>query len=378
MKEMYIWNIGLINIPEDLNRIISTDGRFLISPTVSSDHYFEMAGEAMYYALSDLELTESYSCQEYKKKIVECLISRVEFCDGYLYHDSLSSNDKDTQLRSSSSAIRILIESSKDGFNVYDIISKLANSHFKYYFEWKEGIWFCHDSSEYENKGPKTHLRSTVLKKQRNNTLTLNTHFDSLSTLLLLKKIENKITLNFSIDECIDKAINSLCALSKVDSKHSLVNKYLQKIDQKILNHNILNSGILSKVYERIAHPVLFKLLSPTFFFDYGFIARDMAVMNRHLDYHIVNMVDIARVLCLLKHSIKGSYHSDLICCYSVILKRGLSLFESVPNYNAYIYTGDMNIAWMGELAVLLDYLSIEYPFKVDSFNFPHYNPFTR
>ena len=54
MKEMYIWNIGLINVPEDLNRIISTDGRFLISPTVSSDHYFEMAGEAMYYALKQI------------------------------------------------------------------------------------------------------------------------------------------------------------------------------------------------------------------------------------------------------------------------------------------------------------------------------------
>lgn len=373
---MYLWNIGAIEVPYDIKKIFSLDGKFLISPTLGQDYFFEMSGESMYYALVDIEKTHGLDMSVYKKRIIDAVLERIHYCNGKLYHNNLTGSGLDTQLRSSSSAIRILIEAIKDGFDNYVTLSNLINYHFQFLFQWSNGIWFCHDTSEYYGRGPKSHIKTRILKKTPNNTLTLNTHFDSLSTLLLLTQYKNRLDLNFSIDQYIYYAFNSMRFLLSSTHSKSHINVYLQKIDCKLLNYNIVRNNLFSKVYERIIHPVLFKIFSPTIFFNNGFIGRDFAVLNRHLDYHIVNLVDIARVLCLLKDYEYWVNYYDVYNSYIHVLEEGVNLGKQVPNFNKYILRGELNIAWICELSTLLLPLNIKNPYCIDHYKYPQYNPF--
>ncbi len=47
-------NIGLINIPENIDKFYSDDG-FLISQRYGNNHIFEMDGEYLYYCLKCIE-----------------------------------------------------------------------------------------------------------------------------------------------------------------------------------------------------------------------------------------------------------------------------------------------------------------------------------
>lgn len=373
---MYLWNIGLINVPNDIDKIFSTDGKFLVSPTLEEDFYFEMSGESMYYALKDLEKNRGIDLSAYKKRISNAVLNRIELCEGKLFHNSLSGKSYDTQLRSSSSAIRILLEAIKDGFDDYYTLSNIINYHYSFYFKWSQGIWFCHDTSEYYGKGPKTHLNIKVFNKDYKNTLTLNTHFDSLSTLLLIEPYIDYLNLSFSIKDYIESALISIQYLIDYNKHHTLINKWLQQLDSKLLNKYIYNDSKSAKLYERIIHPLLFKVVSPTIFFDYGFISRDLAVLNRHIDYHIVNMIDIARVLCLLKKRKDYAGCKNLYDAYFNILMKGLQIGSTIHKYNEYVYRDDLSIAWLCELYALASKLQVDFPYNVEGYSYPKYNPF--
>lgn len=375
MNKMYLWNIGLINIPDEIDRIFSDDGKYLVSPTLQGNHFFEMSGESMYYALKDIEIKTGQNTIEQRERIVYSIKKRIIACGGYLYHESLSSGIADTQLRSTSSAIRILIEGLIDGFDVKEDLVNLANYHFKFFFNWKDGIWFCHDTSEWKKRGPKTHIKSRRMKKDFQNTLTLNTHFDSLSTLLLLRRECPSLNFEFSIDEYITKGNKCIISLFEADDSHNKLNIILQNLDNIILRKAIASKMFPFRIYERIIHPLLFKLFSPTVFFNYGFISRDLAVMNRHLDYMIVNMVDITRYSILAKST--GVELKIISQKLLEKIKQGVKFIDNTKEYQSFLYSKELSIAWLCELSVLLDTLSLGYSFNVESYHYPKYSPFT-
>ncbi len=187
--------IGDIILPDNIYDTFSSNG-YLITKSGGDDCYFEMSGESLYYALLDIERKSNQNMSYYKNLVVNAITMRIEACGGLLLHNSLAQDGEcDTQLRASNSAIRTLLMAKRDGYPIENIIKSLIEYHFKYYFKWREGYWFCHDVSEKNGIKPKTHLMSKVLGKERRNTLTLNTHLDSLSTLLLIEKVvsQNRI-----------------------------------------------------------------------------------------------------------------------------------------------------------------------------------------
>lgn len=373
---MYICNVGSINVPDDIDKIFSSDGKLLISPTLGKEHFFEMSGEAMYYAIKHVENTSGGNLYAYKKRIVDAIVLRINSCGGIIVHNSLSGKENDTQLRATSAAIRAMIVSMIDGFEVKDYVSQLANYHFKFYLQWMEGKWFCHDTSEYNEKGPVTHLRTNVLNTSKENTLTLNTHFDSLSTLMLLEQYEEILNLSFSVNTLLVEALTSLKQLLRIDQNHSKINDKLQALDCKILQRNINTQDRFSLLYERLIHPLIFKVFSPTIFFKYGFIARDMAVLNRHLDYHVVNMVDISRFLCMLKKTSIINENQELFESFKLLLTKAVNIVESVPEYKNKVIDNDLSIAWLCELSLLLKELGITDPYQTQGYDSPQYTPF--
>ena len=146
-----------------------------------------MSGESVYYALQEFEGDYGIDVLSHKKRIVDAIISRLEFGHGRLLHKGFTGEDS-SQFRSTNSALRTLLTAEKDGFEVDKSISSIANHQYSYFFSWKKGVWFCHDTCEMEGKVPWTHIKLWQCGKSVRNSLTLNTHLDSLNTLLLLKK----------------------------------------------------------------------------------------------------------------------------------------------------------------------------------------------
>lgn len=365
--------IGDISFPEDFNEIFTSDGQFLITRILGDDCCFEMSGESMYYSLQELEKKTGDSLYDYKLKIVNAILNRISWGEGYLLHRSFTGR-YDTQFRSSNSALRTLLAASDEGFIVDDAIKVIANFHFKYHFKWINGIWFCHDSSELNGNTPFSHVRSRVAGKSMRNTLTLNTHLDSLNTLLLLKKHHKEYLLDFNIDDYLYKGIISINQLLELKSGISFFAKIFQKIDNYFLNRyldKIATINFISNtIYERIFHSVLFKFLFPTVFFNNGFIARDLSVLNRHVDYLQVNIVDFSRVLNLYKSMVTCGLIKEAILKSDLLidkLERAIYLIENNASLKTFIFSNELQLAWYAEMYFTISNVDEKYREKAKS-----------
>lgn len=366
-KEKLLNQIGKINININFNKIFDKNFRFLISNLFSDSHYFEMTGESMYYALLEQEEKFSVNNNEKKKKIAKAIIERKKYCGGILHHESFN-GEKDTQLRSTSAAIRTLLVAEKDGFIYEKELLEIVDHHFSYYFNWGEAVWFCHDTSEKEGVTPKSHLKTSYWKKEKRNTLTLNTHLDSLTTLLLF--IEQYPNQKEKYKGLLSKSILAVNKIIKTKNKSNYFNSFLQKIDDRIFNvylKKISNPRKSWILYQKIVHPLFFKVLSPTMFFKNGYIGRDMSVANIHVDYFLVNITDFLRLLSVY-NSIESKLDTAKLNTSSIleILEKSFSLLEINENIKAYAKSTDLGKAWYAEAHYLYSFYSKKHEMVVN------------
>ena len=362
MKEWYLVNNGRIVFPEDFPKIFSSDGKYLVSRFYGEDYYFEMSGESMYTAIKGLEIETGKNYSEYRDKIVNAITDRMRACNGILYHTSLVPGKTDTQLRATNSAIRVLIQAQLDGYDVHSELNQLLAYHFQFYMEWGDGVWFCHDQSEYEKHIRKCQLQSKVWGKEAYNTLTLNTHLDSLNTLIILCKHEDKLQIanlnnyenllrrgTIALNTLLNKKTNGLCVgfLQYIDKQFCLLNK-----QKKPAIHFIV------RVFDRFVHPLLFKKLTPIFFFNYGYVARDMAVKSRHIDYLPANIADLLRFYSLSKDYAMVSQVIDIQKMHTIIDK-ALNLLFKLDTF----YQSENDLAWKCEIKQLSCSVGFNYPY---------------
>jgi hypothetical protein len=359
-------NIGRLNIENEFERIFCNKKGFLMRNNLIDGHYFEMTGEFMYYALKELEEVTGISQLDRKEKIVRALQNRKREGNGVFFHKSFV-GENDTQLRSTSAVIRTFLEARKDGFIVDQDILEVVNHHYSYYFEWNTGIWFCHDTSELKGKTPLFHLKTKVYNKSNKNTVTLNTHLDSLTTLLMV--INSGVNCKVDLLTLASKAINSLNNLFEFDKNKKYVNMVLQKVDNMLFNKYLISlpkkqENLFSKFYQKIIHPLFFKIISPTIFFNNGFIGRDLAVCNIHVDYLTVNITDFLRLL-VVYDKVAQKEQSELMKLdrESVLdkISKAIDLIETNKNLKTYIMGNDLQSAWFAEMHYLFSFYSSKY-----------------
>lgn len=375
MKEWYLVNNGKIEFPKDFSKIFSSDGKYLISRFYGMDYYFEMSGESMYSAIKGLEKETGQDYSEYRGRIVMAIVDRMASCNGILSHTSLVPGKTDTQLRATNSAIRVLIQAQLDGYGVLKELKQLLPYHFQFYMEWGGGVWFCHDQSEYEKEIRKCQLQTTVWKKEKYNTLTLNTHLDSLNTLLLLLKNRNQICIdNYAFYEnLLIKGLTALNTLINKDTK-GVFSSVLQLLDKRFYFLHKSNNPILHfvvRAFDRFVHPFLFKNITPVFFFNYGYIARDMAVKSRHMDYLPANIADMLRFYSLLEGNSQISKTINMEVLKTIIDKAISLLFELDS-----LYLNENDLAWKCEIKFLSSLLCFEYVYP-ETWKELHYGSFT-
>lgn len=360
MKEWYLVNNGRIVFPEDFPKIFSSDGKYLISRFYGKDYYFEMSGESMYSAVKGLEKDTGRDYSEYRDRIVKAITERMKACNGVLYHNSLIPGKHDTQLRATNSALRVLILAKLDGYDVLNEIEHLLPFHFQFYMEWGGGVWFCHDQSEYEKEIRSCQLKTRVWDKEKHNTLTLNTHLDSINTLLLLSKHKKDLGLN-DIEAYEALLERGLYALNTLINKktNGFFRSLLQTFDKQFCLQNANKNPLahfIVRAHDRFIHPQLYKNLTPVFFFNYGYIARDMAVKSRHIDYLPANITDLLRCYSLLKESSRFSSALNIEKMKAIIDKAVTLIFELDSMYNS-----ENDLAWKCEIKQLSDHLGLNY-----------------
>lgn len=354
--------IGQIDIAAEFDKIFDTTRKFLITPIVGSNHYFELSGESMYNCLLEEENLYKIDNSIKKKSIINALLERRKECNGFYTHTALHGNTDDTQLRSTSAVIRTMLLGYRDGIIEKNIIEDVVHKHFKYFLNWNEGIWFCHDTSEYNNSGPKSHLKMSYLYKDGRNTVTLNTHFDSMTTLGLVLKECVLTDDNFYVD-LYSKGLSAINYILLHEKSIDFVDNFLQGVDNLFVKRAFKkNHNIIDKLYSRIFHPFCFKILKPTIFFKNGFIGRDLAVMNIHVDYLIVNIVDILRFLKGY-YSIKSEYDNFKLE-ENELFYRIHSAVRLVQENNFiidYIHSNDLQKVWYVEMLYLYQNYNVKY-----------------
>ena len=310
----------------------------------------------MYYALNDLEKVSGVSQIVKKKKIIDALIRRKTACGGAFYHKSFKSGT-DTQLRATSSVIRTMLMAEKDGIYFKEELNEIVKHHFSYFFEWGSGIWFCHDSSEKEGETPLSHLKTTQWGKGKRNTVTLNTHLDSLSTLLIL--VYEKPDFLGVYQNSLNRAIVSLNFVLATRNNNTKFGSFSEKIDNYLFKKyvkKIIKPNLIDAFYQKIMHPFFFKLVKPTLFFENGFIGRDISVCNIHVDYLLVNIVDFLRLIVCFD-MIKSDDKIKIITLDRTaileVVEKAVELIETNNVLKENILISDIQKAWYAELHYL-------------------------
>lgn len=354
MKNLNI--IGQIDIDKDFDKIFDLTKRFLITPVVGVNHYFEMSGESMYNCLLEEERLSKKNYYSKKKSIITALLDRRKECGSFYTHAALHGDTDDTQLRSTSAVIRTLLLGLRDGLIEKEIIEDVVEKHFKYYLTWNESIWFCHDTSEYHNLGPRTHFKVGYMDKDSRNTVTLNTHFDSMTTLGLVLGA-NILKDSSHYIELYKKGLSAINKILSYEKSIDFVDTFLQSIDTLFLKRAFKKrQNIVDKFYSRIYHPVCFKIIKPTIFFKNGFIGRDLAVMNIHVDYLLVNIVDMLRFLkgyFRVSAEIDGFTFDEKELLYRI--HSAVRLVQNEQFIMEYIHSNDLQKAWYVEMLFLYE-----------------------
>jgi predicted membrane protein len=122
--------------------------------------------------------------------------------------------------------------------------------------------------------------------------------------------------------------------------------------------------NLLSKFYQKIIHPTFFKIISPTVFFKNGFIARDLAVLNIHVDYLTVNITDFLRLLIVYDKVTQKSLNRLRKLDRESILDKvssAIDLIETNKNLKSYILASDLQSSWYAELHYLYSFYDSKY-----------------
>lgn len=297
----------------------------------------EMDAYYLYLALWVLEILYASDYSQQRARIIEALIERLQACNGLWWHGKWTGSNKEIHLRFTSSAIRLLIEAYLDGI-ITDtkLIIDTLKRHLHYSEPIKYGIWFYHDSlesPEVEIKYPFKFNRNNIWNSSSKNLLILNTHIDTLNTILYLLNSISELS-SYEREFFVSFAEQGLKALEAVlNPPVNFFKKVFEFIDhhfregifRRINSERAFDKWVLSlmELYYLNLRPLLKKTI-PLFNFDDGYLERDISLRSYSFDYHIVNLWDIAKLSLLLKKQ-DSDNRSSLINKLNCILERGIN-----------------------------------------------------
>lgn len=275
----------------------------------------EIDGYNLYLALKALEKHNGADFRCERTTIVDAVVNRLEACRGLWKHGWWTGSEKEVHMRFTSAAIRLLVEAFKDGL-VADrsIIPSALKRHLAFSEPLDSGRWFLHDSLEMTETGiayPPRHLSNKAWGSSQSNHLVLNTHLDTLVTLLyVLQNVElGEADRQFFLAQ-LESGTASLKLVLRANESRGW--RVFESIDS-YMRHLLFRSFASPFVVWRVTRKALLKLYFPLryrirsrlhgFVFSDGYLERDVGLDGRNCEYHLVNVWDLAKFLVQAKTS---------------------------------------------------------------------------
>ncbi len=243
---------------------------------------------------------------EYAKKIIYAVLKNLEISGEFWCHNAWGKGE--THYRFTSSVLRLLASKSvrEGSFISDDDLYQLLEKHFSYHEEINGGIWFFHDSIEFDKQVyPHAHIESKKLSSSVSNMLILNTHLDTLTTLLFVSqrtghKFESiRIAALGGLDEFLSNSSSLPSYFELIDMIARNVLMYLSRLNSKPF---IIIRKVFSRLYYRHFRSHL-KRKYNVFCFSDGFTERDLCLIGPSLNYHVINVWDAAKLLFWLANT---------------------------------------------------------------------------
>lgn len=295
MKFTILGSCNIAELPKEFADF--HNGQSLIDPRNNTP--MEMNSISLYNIFTYLK------CDEKKRETIDLLINRISEnkSNESLFFEHNAWNRQEVHCRFISAMIRVFTyQEVKDRFSLEGIdIDVIIDSHLKYSDRLKNGTWYLHDSIEYNRElYPHKYILSDKLGSDKHNMLILNTHVDTLVTLLTIndKKYKSQIeegliALAYFFD-CIDEP-------SKV---FNFIDETFRNILLRCLSYNsnffLRYIGYSVKYFYYRNIRLLIKKKKNLFNFKSGYLERDLCLAGDGVIYHLVNTWDLCKLLYLL------------------------------------------------------------------------------
>ena len=239
-----------------------------------------------------------------KARLKRGVLANLQASGGELWQCGVWGHNE-VHLRFTSVALRYMLLT-RETFEP-ELLSSLLTRHFAHGERAFGGYWFYHDSIETHKQAYyKPWDGKEVGEASDNNMLIINTHLDSLITLLMAKKCEVVFPERDNLISDALKAIEQYFSQTRtVGGALSLIDSLCRSGMLWNLGKRNLISRITVQVVERLYYRRIrywFKHKVPIRRFSSGFLERDIRLTGPSLEYHVVNLWDMARLLLWFRY----------------------------------------------------------------------------
>jgi hypothetical protein len=313
-KVTILGSCSIISFPEDIEQFF--DGNSLVD--IRNGHLMEMDALPLFLMAKH---QQNFPLQQ---RIIAALINNLTLSGGDLWRCGIWGH-AEVHLRFSSVALRLMILNPLQ-FTPELLLSCLKN-HIGHNESCLGGTWFYHDSIETNKQSYYSPWQGQpFMDASINNMLILNTHVDTLTTLLMAK--QHKVDSAY-LDQHIDDGLKALMSYFKHTQVVGGVFAWIDGMLRNIMllsfgRPNLLCKGLgfaITRLYYRKARMWLKAKMNIRAFND-GFLERDIRLAGPNLDYHIVNIWDMAKLLLWLNYTDKG--HQKLTSYLEDAIKSGM------------------------------------------------------
>ena len=360
MQVSVLGSCSVIDFPADIEQFFNNDN--LVD--IRNGHLMEMD------ALPLLFLAEMIGDQTLYVRVCQAILANLKDSGGELWKCGVWGHDE-THCRFSSVALRLML------INIHyfdrELIIKSLDNHLSHQESALEGVWFFHDSIETNKQSYyRRWAGQACLDASPNNMLILNTHIDTLITLLVAQHYRVSDDKHHKL---ITQGLTSLKSYFLNTEVVSGASAYIDRLIRSILllfsgKKDLLSRGV-AYVINRFYYQSLrykYKQKKNIRAFSDGYLERDIRLSGFSLEYHVVNIWDMSKLLLWMHYNhltdstvskftlsatldgLKYCFHSKAYRLYikRISLKKGVS--NEVLEAIAILFILGHRTKWMVEL----------------------------
>jgi hypothetical protein len=327
MQVTVLGSCTVIDFPEQVEQFFN--GNNLAD--VRNGHRMEMDALPLFF------LSQHANDKVLCKRIINAILTNLADSGGQLWRCGVWGHEE-THCRFSSVALRLMLLNYQQFES--GLVERCLSEHLAHSEEAFGGRWFYHDSIETNNQPYyKTWQGKTCGDASANNMLILNTHLDTLITLLMAKYYEVEVAKTDAFVE------SGLTALECYADSTEVITGFKAKFDQftryfmlrGLGKRDIFSRGsvyLVDRFYYRYLRYGLKHKFNVRAFSD-GFLERDIRLTGPSLEYHVVNLWDMSRLLLWLKYT--GVCHSAVESYLATSAVSGLQYCLQSNAYRGYL-----------------------------------------